>query len=176
MLLAGDEFGNSQGGNNNAYAQDNETGWLDWSGLERDPDFTGQLRELVRLRREQPMLRQTRYIHGRMPTDRGWVDIGWLRPDGRPMLDEDWNGGQRLTLLYSTHAGQKKASPVTEAVALFFNAAAEATDFVLPARLPPAWRARFSTSTETAAVDTRRWRVAGASLLLAISEANDTPA
>jgi glycogen operon protein len=176
MLLAGDEFGNSQGGNNNAYAQDNETGWLDWSGLERDPAFTEQVRDLVRLRREQPMLRQARYVHGRMPTDRGWVDIGWLRPDGQPMRDEDWNGGQRLTLLYSTQVGQKKTSPVVEAVALFFNAAEEAAEFVLPAKLPAAWQARFSSSPATAATGARRWRVAGRSLLLALSETDLAPA
>jgi len=175
LLLAGDEFGNSQGGNNNAYAQDNETGWLDWSERERDPAFTEQLRELVRLRREQPMLRQARYIHGRMPTDRGWVDIGWLRPDGRPMKDEDWNDGRRLTLLYSTHSGQKKSSPVVEAVALFFNAAAETAEFVLPARLPAPWQLRFSSSPETAATGARRWRVAGRSLLLAVSTLPDEP-
>jgi pullulanase/glycogen debranching enzyme len=54
MLLAGDEFGNSQGGNNNAYAQDNETGWLDWHRLGEDPAFTEQVRMLIRLRGELP--------------------------------------------------------------------------------------------------------------------------
>jgi glycogen operon protein len=70
MLLAGDEFGNGQGGNNNAYAQDNETGWLDWGGLESDPEFAVKVRELVQLRRRLPLLRQARYVHRRMPKDR----------------------------------------------------------------------------------------------------------
>jgi pullulanase/glycogen debranching enzyme len=64
MLLAGDEFGNSQGGNNNAYAQDNETGWLDWHGLEDDPGFTLEVRELIHLRKEWPLLRLPEYLHG----------------------------------------------------------------------------------------------------------------
>jgi glycogen operon protein len=58
MLLAGDEFGNSQHGNNNAYAQDNETGWLDWSGLAGDAQFATRVRELIRLRRDLPLLHQ----------------------------------------------------------------------------------------------------------------------
>ena len=66
MLLAGDEFGNSQQGNNNAYAQDNETGWLDWSGLQEDPDFVDQVRELVWLRRESALLRIEEYVHGNL--------------------------------------------------------------------------------------------------------------
>ena len=52
LLLAGDEFGNSQQGNNNAYAQDNEIGWLDWSGLDDEPLFVELARELIWLRRE----------------------------------------------------------------------------------------------------------------------------
>ena len=70
MLLAGDEFGNSQGGNNNAYAQDNETGWLDWSGLADDPEFVQRVRELIHLRREWPLLRLPEYVHGETGRDR----------------------------------------------------------------------------------------------------------
>ena len=113
MLLAGDEFGNGQRGNNNAYAQDNESGWVDWRGLDADPGFTEQVRQLVMLRKSLSLLRQARYNHGRMPTDRGWCDIEWLHPDGRPMQDEDWNGEQRLALLFSCHADQKNDSPVS---------------------------------------------------------------
>jgi glycogen operon protein len=146
MLLAGDEFGNSQGGNNNAYAQDNETGWLDWSGLDEDPDFTEQVRRLLALRREIPLLRQARYIHGRMPTERGWCDIDWLHPDGRPMQEDDWSGEQRMALLFSCHADQKDASPLIEAVAILYNAAPEETLFTLPPGAPGGWTVRFSSS------------------------------
>jgi glycogen operon protein len=173
MLLAGDEFGNGQGGNNNAYAQDNETGWLDWDRLGEDPAFTDEVRKLIRLRKELPLLRQARYVHGRMPTKGGWCDIQWLHPDGRPMLQGDWNGGQQLTLLYSTHVGQKENSPVVEAVAILFNAAEEAVRFALPEGLPPAWVARFCSCPETAGTGVGRWRLAGRSLLLVTSEAKD---
>jgi len=167
MLLAGDEFGNSQGGNNNAYAQDNETGWLDWGGLDEDPEFARQVRELVRLRRKLPLLRQARYIHGRMPTDRGWCDIDWLRPDGRPMADADWNGGKRLTLLFSCHEDQKDNSPVTEAAAMLFNAAAGHAVFKLPRGLPARWTVLFSSSVPPPkAVGKGRWMLPAHSLML----------
>jgi isoamylase len=167
MLLAGDEFGNSQGGNNNAYAQDNETGWVDWSGLDEDPEFARQVGELVRLRRNLPLLRQARYIHGRMPTGRGWCDIDWLRPDGRPMADGDWNGGKRLTLLFSCHEDQKDNSPVTEAAAMLFNAAAGNAVFKLPTGLPARWTVLFSSSVPPPkAVGKGRWMLPAHSLML----------
>jgi len=168
MLLAGDEFGNSQAGNNNAYAQDNETGWLDWSGLQQDPEFTDAVRCLLRLRHEVPLLRMPRYIHGRMPTDQGWCDIDWLHPDGRPMQEADWNGETALTLLFSCHPDQKDASPVAEAVALLFNASPKERLFTLPAGLPQGWMLRFHSSAEAPpAAAAAAWRLAARSLVLA---------
>jgi glycogen operon protein len=167
MLLAGDEFGNSQGGNNNAYAQDNETGWVDWSGLDEDPGFTEQVRRMVELRRSMPLLRQSRYIHGRMPTDRGWCDIDWLHPDGRPMQEKDWNGDQRLTLLFSCHADQKDDSPVTEAVAILFNASPDDTVFTFPDRLPSEWSADFSSGAKPPVLRSdRSWLLSAGSMAL----------
>jgi glycogen operon protein len=151
MLLAGDEFGNSQSGNNNAYAQDNQTGWVDWSGLEQDPGFTQSVRRLIALRQELPLLRQARYIHGRMPTDGGWCDIDWLHPDCRKMRAEDWNSSGQLALLFSTHEDQKDDSPVMEAVAVLFNASDKDVEFCLPAAMPPNWRLRFSSERNGAA-------------------------
>jgi glycogen operon protein len=167
MLLAGDEFGNSQGGNNNAYAQDNEIGWVDWRGLDEDPGFTEQVRLLVELRRSLPLLRQARYIHGRMPTDQGWCDIDWLHPDGRPMQEGDWNGEQRLALLFSCHADQKDNSPVHEAVAILYNAATSETLFTLPPGLPLQWDIRFTSSVLPPAVQADgSWLVPARSLAL----------
>jgi glycogen operon protein len=171
MLLGGDEFGNSQGGNNNAYAQDNETGWLDWSGLADDPAFTQSVRDLVRLRRQMPLLRQARYIHGRMPTDSGWCDITWLHPDGRPMLARDWNSSRQLALVFSIHEDQKDDSPVAEAVAILFNASAEHVEFALPYDLPGDIVQKFSSALEgNGKAGPGRWSVAARSLLLVSSE------
>jgi glycogen operon protein len=167
ILLAGDEFGNSQGGNNNAYAQDNETGWLDWHRQDDDPGFTEAVRKLIRLRRELPLLRQARYIHGRMPTDGGWCDIAWLHPDGRGMLHDDWNGSKKLALLFSTHTEQKDSSPVVEAVAILFNASKKNTVFKMPTELPLDWKVRFTSSESVPeSMGAGQWKMAPHSLML----------
>jgi isoamylase len=172
MLLAGDEFGNGQGGNNNAYAQDNETGWLDWRGLDEDPDFCRQVRLLVQLRRSLPLLRQARYNHGRMPTAHGWCDIDWLHPDGRPMQDGDWGREQRLALLYSCHETQEDDSPVAEGLVIFYNAAQVDTLFSLPPGLPPAWNIRFASSArEPVARADKAWLLEARSLALLTTSA-----
>jgi glycogen operon protein len=148
LILAGDEFGNSQGGNNNAYAQDNEAGWVDWSGLEQDPAFAEKVRELVRLRRELPLLRQARYVHGRMPTEQGFCDISWLHPDGRPMHDKDWSNGQQLALFFTGHEEHHEYSPITHAIAILYNASREDTSFLLPTGLAADWVLRFFSSEQ----------------------------
>jgi len=168
MLLAGDEFGNSQGGNNNAYAQDNETGWLDWSGLEKNPGFTDKVRELVQLRRNLPLLRQARYVHGRMPTDQGWCDIVWRHPDGRPMNQNDWASGRKISLFYTCHEEQQEESPVTHAIAILYNASAEEAVFSLPSGLPSDWVLRFfSSDTPPAKPSPGQWVLGARSLVLA---------
>ena len=168
LILAGDEFGNSQGGNNNAYAQDNETGWLDWSGLQEDPEFTGKVCTLLQLRRRLPMLRQARYVHGRMPTDRGWCDIAWLHPDGRPMGQSDWASGQQVALFFTGHEEQHEYSPVTHAIAILYNASGDEAIFTLPAGLPSEWTLRFSSSEDPPhEPEPGHWTVAPRSLVLA---------
>jgi glycogen operon protein len=87
MLLAGDEFGHTQGGNNNAYAQDNETAWLDWSLADEDFEFVGAVRELIRLRRETPALRRSKYSQSDCQHEDAFVSL--LR-DGVACL---FNGG-----------------------------------------------------------------------------------
>jgi len=88
MLLGGDELGNSQGGNNNAYAQDNEIGWLDWAGA--DTELTDTVRRLIALRRSHPVLRQRVFLHGGERAD-GRRDVVWRRPDGVEPSAEDWH-------------------------------------------------------------------------------------
>jgi glycogen operon protein len=143
MLLGGDEFGNSQRGNNNAYAQDNDTGWIDWSGLAADPAFFEQVRTFVELRRSTPLLRQDRYAHGVTQNGSGWPDIEWLRPDGERMQDRDWSAAAAMTLLQASTSDAK----ATDAVALLVNASSESVKFRLPdAGESFAWRVAVSSS------------------------------
>ena len=92
MLLAGDEFGRSQGGNNNAYCQDNEINWLNWEDLPPDEqEFLDFTRRLISLRREHPVLRRTRFLHGlQISKTTGLRDIEWISPGGGPMTDYHW--------------------------------------------------------------------------------------
>ncbi|WP_430910241.1 glycogen debranching protein GlgX [Methylobacterium sp. sgz302541] len=95
MLLMGDERGRTQGGNNNAYCQDNATNWLDWAH-DPDPALAGFVANLARLRREQPALRRGRFFDGaRLHPDAPRRDVHWLSPAGTEMNDGDWSDDGR---------------------------------------------------------------------------------
>lgn len=147
MLLAGDEFGNSQNGNNNAYCQDNATGWLDWSGLEQDPEFTDTVRGLIRLRRELPLLRQTEYRHGQSD-ETGLADIAWFDPTGAAMTEDAWNAAQSLGLMLAATRGSGRPAHGggIHAVAILFNASKHDVLFTLPKlEFPGTWLEKYST-------------------------------
>lgn len=97
MILAGDELGNSQGGNNNAYCQDNPTGWIDWAAA--DPGFLAFCRRLIALRAAHPVLRQTRFLHAQPRAQDGLPDLFWRRADGRPMTPDDWTNPEGRLLV-----------------------------------------------------------------------------
>jgi glycogen operon protein len=91
MLLGGDEIGRTQGGNNNAYCQDNQTSWLDWAAIDRD--LLAFTRRLTAIRRKHYTFRRRRWFQGRSLRGAGVSDIAWFRPDGSKMSDEDWQNG-----------------------------------------------------------------------------------
>ncbi|HXZ99629.1 MAG TPA: glycogen debranching protein GlgX [Candidatus Binatia bacterium] len=95
MLLAGDEIGRTQRGNNNAYCQDNEVSWIDWEG--RDEELVDFARRLIALRTQHPGLRRQRFFTGKV-VGRGRKDVRWLRRDGEEMNDEDWGNHERQSL------------------------------------------------------------------------------
>jgi glycogen operon protein len=155
MLLAGDEFARTQGGNNNAYCQDNEISWVDWQTLE-DPgcDDVEFLRRLLNLRREHPALRWSHFLHGEAQGERGLKDITWLTPDGSEMGEASWQDGARtLGLLLNGNAGKpavESPQPLEEILLLLFNANANGLEFKLPA-LPfgTSWTCVLDTAKET---------------------------
>ncbi|WP_425147043.1 glycogen debranching protein GlgX [Deinococcus sp.] len=95
MLLGGDEFGRTQGGNNNAYCQDNAISWFDWEV--QDQSLLAFTRKLIKLRREHPGLHRRKFFSGR-PIRGGVSDIIWLRHDGVLMEDGDWDNPQTQSL------------------------------------------------------------------------------
>ena len=88
MILAGDEVGHSQGGNNNAYCQDNETSWIDWDTA--DEAFHIFTRQMIAFRKAHPILRQKRFLHSRERVIDGKEDLFWRRADGKAMTTADW--------------------------------------------------------------------------------------
>ncbi|SMX23237.1 glycogen debranching protein GlgX [Boseongicola aestuarii] len=131
MLLAGDELGNTQGGNNNAYAQDNETAWIDW--LKPDQGFLDFTRRLIAFRRAHPVLRQKLFLHSRERMIDGVEDLFWWREDGAPMETKDWHDPARRVLAVEkrTAAGTPAYAASEYAVLTIFNAGPEVS-FQLP--------------------------------------------
>ncbi len=98
MINAGDELGRSQGGNNNAYCQDNETSWFDWELAPWQQDLLETTRHLVRLRATLPVLRQRTFPSGRPVGDDGSTDIAWYDASGALMTDAVWTDPSVRTL------------------------------------------------------------------------------
>jgi len=162
MLLAGDEFGNTQNGNNNAYAQDNEMGWLDWSGLETDPGFAEQVRELIWLRRETALVRIESYVHDSLPTPDGRIDIGWINAAGEFKHDDEWFESRAFTLTMS----EKKQDGTESAVAISINSHHEEATIRLPATAR-SWRVSWSNGVTSESLKSdRSLTLAGRSIAL----------
>jgi isoamylase len=148
MLLAGDEAGRTQRGNNNAYCQDNEISWHDWDHVdERLLDFA---RQLIALRREHPVLRRRRWFQGR--PIRGTVDLGWCKPDGTEMGDEDWDSGlvNSVGVFLNGEAitdRDRRGQRVTDdSFLVLFNAHSGPVDWSLPKQWGKRWEAVFDTA------------------------------
>ncbi len=133
MLLMGDELSRSQRGNNNAYAQDNETSWLDWgSGQEADPALLDFVRTLVGLRRRFEAFRRRKFLDGTPVSAGGYRDVYWLAPEGREMSHKDWIDGARRT--FGMQIGND--APDRQRFLLLLNAADLRVRFHLPKVLP----------------------------------------
>ncbi|MEU0831514.1 glycogen debranching protein GlgX [Streptomyces sp. NPDC005969] len=102
MLVAGDEMGRTQGGNNNAYCQDNETGWLDWSLLDQPEwrELTRLTARLLTLRHTHPVLRRRAFFSGRPQAADGLRDLAWFTRQGTEMTEEDWYAPAATVGLY----------------------------------------------------------------------------
>jgi isoamylase len=93
MICSGDEFGRTQNGNNNAYCQDGELTWLDWSLGEEEQQFLEFVRRVIAMRREQPVFQRRTFFQGRKIRGEEIKDISWLTPTGEEMNDDAWSAG-----------------------------------------------------------------------------------
>ena len=139
MILAGDEFGNSQGGNNNAYCQDNAIGWTDWN--RHDPELEAFVRKLIDLRTNHSAISRPEFLTGTRD-DRGQPDIAWFSPTGARMEAQDWQEphAKCLTLRLAP------ADPEHTAVLILLNAAHHNVDFTVPGDDGGAWEVLLDTA------------------------------
>jgi glycogen operon protein len=181
MLLAGDEMGRSQNGNNNAYCQDNELSWVDWDQRDVNLALLGFTRTLMDLRRAHPVLRRQGWFQGRPIRGKGVADCAWFDPSGEEMTDEQWDEGFAKSLAVFLngnaipHSDPRGKRIVDDSLLLCFNAHHEAIEWRLPpAKFARSWETLFDTSVAdladlfhvgaVSAGDTRR--VAGRSVLV----------
>ncbi|MDB6177164.1 glycogen debranching protein GlgX [Paracoccus sp. Z330] len=148
MILAGDELGNSQNGNNNAYCQDNQLGWLDWG--QGDPQFLAFCRHAIAFRKAHPILRQKRFLHSRPRAQDGLPDLFWRRADGSPMRSEDWSNPELRLLAAEMRmaSGTPDYASLPGAVFVVFNAG-PTTQVRLPETVKGGrWRRQLDTASD----------------------------
>ncbi|MFG2192748.1 glycogen debranching protein GlgX [Streptomyces sp. NPDC048639] len=157
MLVAGDEMGRSQGGNNNAYCQDNETGWVDWS-LRDDPAWsplTDLVSRLTELRHRHPVLRRGTFFSGRPQRPDGLRDLAWFTARGEEMTEADWYAPTATVGMYLSGRDipqrQESGEPVVdESFLVLLHADPEAAGFRLPG---PPWAAEYELLVDTSRED-----------------------
>ncbi|HEY1918295.1 MAG TPA: glycogen debranching protein GlgX [Streptosporangiaceae bacterium] len=154
MLLAGDELGRSQAGNNNAYCQDNEISWVHWELSRRDTELLAFTRAAIWLRRGHPVFRRRTFFRGHLPGEApgGLADIVWFMPSGQEMTDQDWHSPDSDCLAVFLD-GREATGPAGDAgpagdddFLLLFNPRGEAVTFSLPgAQFGAGWRVSVDT-------------------------------
>jgi isoamylase len=138
MLLGGDEFGRTQGGNNNAWCQDNEISWFRWH--EADHDLIDFTRQVIKLRNDHPVFRRPQFLSGREVLGSGLPDVWWFRPDGRRMTQKNWTEPDAHSLGVFLNGDEIPSRTEDgheikdDSFLLLFNASGDAITFTLPTR------------------------------------------
>jgi glycogen operon protein len=184
MLLAGDEIGRTQQGNNNAYCQDNEISWVDWDRARQHQGFLRFVQRMIRIRQEHPLLRRRRFFQGRPIRGGGVKDILWLTPEGREMTDREWTQDFARSLAVYLAGEALEESDARghrlqdDNFLLLLNAHHDDLEFLLPEmRAGSGWQVLLDTGFEQGlAVDGRfstgeRYRLGGRALALLVEVA-----
>jgi glycogen operon protein len=157
MISSGDEVGRTQQGNNNAYCQDNETSWTHWDLSAGQRDFLEFSRRLIRIWKENPVLRRRKFLQGRRIRGADVADIAWLDPSGQEMTDEVWNApdvrslGMRLNGDAIDEADERGERVVGDSLLIIFNSHAAPQPFTLPPATPDRWEVLVDTADPDAA-------------------------
>ncbi|HET6850035.1 MAG TPA: glycogen debranching protein GlgX [Gaiellales bacterium] len=183
MLLGGDEMGRTQGGNNNAYCQDNEISWVHWDLDAEGRELLGFTREILRIFRDNPVFRRRGFFTGR-PVRGEIKDVTWLHPSGREMTDGDWADGmlRSVGMLIdgeATDEVDERGRPVRgRTVLLMLNGGENSRRFVIPQiGLPGVWVELMNTSrTGTRPIRRRAVNVIAHSMILAELTRDPRPA
>ncbi len=158
MILAGDEFARTQNGNNNAYCQDNEISWVDWSLQQANSGLVEFTQLLTMLRHRYPMLRRNRYLHT-APDDLGNVqDLAWLRADGSELTANQWQTMPPHCFGMLLDGCARRTDAVErdclETLLLVVNDGSGEEDFQLPERNGKRWHLLLDTNVEKTATST----------------------
>src|SRR5439155_25405321 len=151
MLLGGDELSRTQGGNNNAWCQDNEISWYDWAQRDASRQMHAFVRRLIRMRRTHPVFRRASFLSGRERRGSGLPDVWWFRSDGAKMTRRDWQDGAHSLGMFLNGReiptrGPQGQEIVDDSFIVLFNAEAEACAFMLPrTRSGIQWELELST-------------------------------
>lgn len=138
MLCGGDEIGRTQQGNNNAYCQDNEISWYDWTLTKAQQDLLGFVKHVIRIKQNNPVFQRRRFFQGRKIQGSEVKDLSWFRSDGKEMTGDEWDKGFRsLGLRLAGDAIEEmnaRGRPIVgDTFLLLLNAYHESVPFVLPA-------------------------------------------
>ena len=149
MLQAGDELGRTQGGNNNAYCQDNPVSWIDWAAIDGEAaaliDFT---RAMLKIRRDHPLLHADRFRH---KAERGIDDsIRWLNSDGMSMRETHWHERHNQVIGYLLTGAGASPGEAESALLVIFNASPHEQSFTMPPALHYRWHMLLDTAADGA--------------------------
>ncbi len=153
MIVYGDEMGRTQGGNNNAYCQDNEISWVDWDLSQADRNMLAFVRRIIRIRKDHPAFKRRNFFQGRRIQGADVKDITWINPDGNEMSDDEWDSSFARSLGlqmvgYSEDQYDTEGRPeIDDDFVLLFNAHHEEIPFTLPPNPEDArWEVLVDTS------------------------------
>ena len=164
MICGGDEIGRTQGGNNNAYCQDNDISWFDWNLTKPQLELLEFVKQLISIKKEHPVFHRRRFFQGKQIKDSEVKDIAWFGSDGKEMTEEDWDKG--LLTLGIRLAGDaieemdELGNPIIDdSFLLLLNAYHEPVTFTLPAhKKGVAWEWVFDTATTNDKNIPKTWR------------------